>query len=204
MYGAEPDYNKTFVALHVFMASLDQQDNIQSARWIPTGKWVEKNQTPQGYLSDAFMLQEFPSMGAMDMGGGDNTPGSMILQLKQPDSEVDIKLSSSADDWFIFVVRNWKQVQTEKRLYVNNRTAVYNGRVLPGVTNKMTIGCEVHTAAEKINDGNKVTLSSADAMTNTRLPSHNLPEGRLPLPIDPPCRTGDPAFEEWSSNLCSW
>ncbi|MBL4689244.1 MAG: hypothetical protein JKY37_31920 [Nannocystaceae bacterium] len=201
MYGAEPDYNKTFIALHIYNASLDQQDNVPSARWIPTGKHIEKNQTPQGYLCDAFMLEEFPSLGSMDMGGGDNTPGSMILQLKQPDSEVDIKLSGNADAWMIAVIRNWKQVQTEKRLYVNNRLMVLWCRVMAGVTNKMTIGLEVHTAAEKINDGAKVTLASADAMSNTRLQSQALGQ-RLPESIDPPCRTGPPA-DQWSNNILS-
>ncbi len=203
MYGATPQHDKTFVSLQIYNATLDQQDNVPSARWIETGKHVEKNQTPTGYLSDGFMLQEFPSMGSIDMGCGDNTPGSLCMQLKQADQEVDIKLSSGADDWYIFVIRNYKQVQTEKRLYVNNRTMTIWGRIMPGVTGKMTIGAEVHTVAEKINDGAKVTLNSADAMTNTRLPSHALGQ-RLPAPIDPPCRTGPPAFEEWSSNLTSW
>ena len=203
MFGLTPDFDKTFVSCQIYMATLDQQDNVPSARWLETGNHVEKNQTPQGYLCDGFMLQEFPSMGSIDMGGGDNTPGSLVLQLKQADQEVDIKLSSGADDWYIFVIRNWRQVQTEKRLYVNNRTMAIWGRVVPGVTNKMTIGAEVHTVAEKINDGQKVTLNCADCMTNTRLPSHAL-GARLPSPIDPPCRTGEPAFEEWSSNLTTW
>ena len=203
MYGATPDYDKTFVSLHVYNATLDQQDNVPSALWQETGNHVTKNQTPQGYLSDGFMLAEFPSMGQIDLGGGDNTPGSMVLRLKQADEEVDISLSSGADDWYVFVIRNWKQVQTEKRLYVNNRTMAVWGRVMPGATSKMSIGVEVHTVAEKINDGSKVTLASADAMTNTRIKSHAIGP-RLAKPIDPPCRTGDPVAEEWSSNLTNW
>ena len=203
MYGVTPEYDKTFVSCQIYMATLDQQDNVPSAQWQETGNHVEKNQTPQGYLCDGFMLEEFPSIGSIDLGGGDNTPGSLVLRLKQADQEVDVKLSSGADDWYIFVIRNWRQVQTEKRLYVNNRTMTIWGRIMPGATGKMTIGTEVHTVAEKINDGNKVTLNSADTMTNTRLPSHALGP-RLPKPIAPPCRTGDPAFEEWSSSLTEW
>jgi hypothetical protein len=199
MYGqSEESYNKTFVSAHLFKATLDQQDNVPSARWLPTGNHVEKNRTPQGALSDGFMLNEFPSMGQVDMGGGDNTPGTLILQLKQADPEVDLRLSSGADDWYICVIRNYKQVQTEKRLYVNNRTMSIWCRVMPGVTNKMCIGLEVHTVAEKSNDGAKVTLASADCMTNTRLPSHAL-GARLPNTIPPPERTGPRVSEEWST-----
>lgn len=200
MYGQQ-DYDKTYVSLFIEQAQVDSQ-NVQSARWTSTGTWIQKNQTPDGYLSDGFMLQNFPSMMSLDMGTGDNTPGTLALPLRQPDSEVDTKLSSKASDFFIFTIRNWKQVVTEKRLYVNDRTMAIWGRIIEGMTNEMMIGVEVHTVAEKLNDGSKVTLNSADCMTNTRVGNHSI--NRLPRPIEPHVRTGAPQFDQWSSNLTSW
>lgn len=202
MYGTG-DSDKEWRLATIHHAKLDQMDNRNSASWIPTGEHVKRNNTAVGYRSDAFELSSMPMLADIQVDGGANNAGIVTLQLSQPDREAIVSLSSNVDDYFIFCLRNWKLTDiSEKRMYCNNRSMSIWGKCIRSMMNETMIGIEVHTAAEMLNDGKKVTMGSMDAMTNDIRSDHNLGQ-RLATMIPQPQRTG-PAPDNWMSATTDW